>query len=162
MNALPLSFVNMKLVPEEMLAARMETVKTLSEDENESYMIGKDTETGEHYLHYAVRHLNVAAGGTEEVYHHLMPLGHDDVIAFAIGGPDYSYPGAWSRPYLRNGPNGGYVWYDPDGAAGEAVAYAAVAKRMRAKLEQFHRQGKGGEDEVKKLMEEIEKLFPPM
>jgi hypothetical protein len=157
----PVSFSNIRIVTEDMLADRLETVKALAEDSNEAYRVEKDTDTGEHYLHYAVRHLNVAAGGAEEVYHHLMPLEHDDVIALALGAPEFAYPGHWNRPYLRNGPNGGFVWYDPDGASEETARYDAIAGEIRAKLEAFRREGREGEEEVRQLMEQLDRLFQP-
>ncbi|WP_276351389.1 hypothetical protein [Cohnella caldifontis] len=155
----PVSFANLRVVSDDMLAERLETVKTLADEENEAYLVEKDKETGEHYLHYAVRHLNVAAGGAEEIYHHLMPLEHDDVIALALGAPEFAYPEFWNRPYLRNGPSGGYAWYDPSGAADNAEAYDGIAAEIRARLEAFHREGRGGEDEIKRLMDEMGRLF---
>ncbi|MBW5448157.1 hypothetical protein GE107_19035 [Cohnella sp. CFH 77786] len=157
----PVSLTNIRVVTEEMLQVRLETVKTLAEDENEAYLIEKDAETGEHYLHYAVRHVNVAAGGAEEAYHHLMPLEHDDVIALALGAQEYAYPGFWRRPYLRNGPGGGYAWYDPDGAPEEPGRYEAIAAEIRAKLEAFRHERRGGEEEVARLMEQVDRLFEP-
>jgi len=142
-----------------MLANRLVTVKTLAETENEAYMIEKDSETGEHYLHYAVRHLNVVAGGSEEAYHHLLPLEHDDVISLALGAPDFAYPDHWRRPYLRNGPSGGFVWYDPEGATAEGDRYAGIADEIRAKLQAFRQAGREGEAEVRLLMEELDRLF---
>jgi hypothetical protein len=142
---LPVSFTNLRIVTEEMLADRIKTIKTLAEDADEAYMIEKDAETGEHYLHYAVRHLNVAAGGAEEAFHHLMPLEHDDVIALALGVPDFTY----------------FVWFDPDGAGDQAGRFDAIAGDIRAKLEAFRQKGRGGEEDTKRLMEEIDRLFPP-
>jgi hypothetical protein len=159
MSGLPVSFANLRIVTEDILADRIETVKTLAEDDMEAYQIEKDKQTGDHYLHYAVRHLNVAAGGAEEVYHHLMPLEHDDVIALALGSPDYSYPANWTRPYLRNGPSGGFVWYDPDGAPSQTENYDEVAKQIREKLAGFREAGRNGPEEVERLMKEVDGLF---
>jgi hypothetical protein len=155
----PVSFANLRVVSDEMLAARLETVKSLAEQENEAYELVKDAETGEHYLHYAVRHLNVAAGGAEEHYHHLMPLEQDDVIVLALGAEEYLYPAYWNRPYLRNGPAGGYVWYDPSGAGDHPERYDALAAQIRERLEAFHREGRGGEEEIRRLMEEMGRLL---
>lgn len=157
----PVSLTNIRVVTEQMLADRLEPVKTLAEEENEAYRVMKDAETGEHYLHYAVRHLNVAAGGLEEVYHQLMPLEHDDVIALALGSPDFVYPAHWNRAYLRNGPNGGFVWYDPDGASAESNDYDAIAEEIRSRLVSFRKEGRGGENEVGRLMQDIERIFDP-
>lgn len=156
---LPVSFANLRIVTEDMLADRLESVKTLAEDDNEAYLIEKDVETGDHYLHYAVRHVNVAAGGAEEAYHHLMPLEHDDVIALALGEPGYAYPEHWKRPYLRNGPSGGFVWYDPDGAPEEAQQYDALAEQIRAKLTAFRDAGRSGNADIERLMKDVDDLF---
>jgi hypothetical protein len=158
---LPLSFTNLRLVPQDMLDARVETVKILQEEENETYRLVKDVPTGEHYLHYAVRHLNLAAGGTEEEFHHLMPLEHDDVIALALGAREFLYPQHWNKPYLRNGPHGGFVWYDPSGASAESVQYDSIAEEIRAKLEAFRREGRGGAEDMRRLMEDMDRLFRP-
>ncbi len=155
----PISFSRLRLVTDKMLAARLETVKVLDEKENDVYSVEKDKETGEHYLHYAVRHLNLAAGGAEEMYHHWMPIGHDDVIALALGAPEYTYPEHWLRPYLRNGPGGGYVWYDPDGAADDHERYESIAEDIRTKLDAFRKEGRSGEEDIRRLMDEIDRLF---
>jgi hypothetical protein len=152
----------MTFVPEDELHNRLAPVRVLEESDRELYRIVRDEATGEHYLHFAIRHLNVAAGGVEETFHHLLPLSHDDVIALALGDPAYRYPDAWQRPYLRNGPAGGYVWYDPAGAGeDEAATYERIAVQLRDKLLAFHREGRGGETEVRRLMEDIDRLFPP-
>jgi|HigsolmetaGSP12D_1036236.scaffolds.fasta_scaffold01125_6 hypothetical protein len=154
-------FSQMRVVPGELLEQRLEEVKKLAEDENEGYRIAKDKATGEHYLHLAVRHLNVAAGGAEELFHQLMPLEYDDVISLALGDGAYRFPEHWRRPFLRNGPDGGYVWYDPQGAEFDEAAYDAAAEAMKAKLLAFRRSGSRSEADVRKLLEEIDRLFPP-
>ncbi|MCC3373167.1 hypothetical protein [Cohnella sp. REN36] len=154
----PLS--SLKLVPETLLAERLAEVKALAEREHEMYRLLKDDLTGEHYLHYAVRHLNVAGGGAEEQYHHLLPLAHDDVISIALGESWPAYPEEWRAAYLRNGPGGGYVWYDPDGAAADAPAYEAAALTLRDKLLAFRQNGSPDEADVRRLLEETERLFP--
>jgi hypothetical protein len=158
---LPLSFTNLRLVPQEMLDARVETIKSLQEGENETYLLVKDVPTGEHYLHYAVRHLNLAAGGAEEEFHHLMFLEHDDVIALALGAQEFVYPEHWNKPYLRNGPYGGFVWYDPAGASEESAQFEAIAEEIRAKLQAFRREGRGGTEDVLRLMDDVDRMFRP-
>ncbi|TFE24882.1 hypothetical protein [Cohnella luojiensis] len=158
---LPLSFKQIRLVTQDELTRRMEPVKVLKEDALELYRIVKDNETGEHYLHYAVFHVHVAGGGAEEEYHHLLPLTHDDVIALALGAPLFEYPSEWSQPYLRNGPHGGFVWYDPGGAADEEADYAETEAYIREQLSAFRRQGVQGEEEVRKLLENMDKNLPP-
>lgn len=156
----PLSFKQLRFVTQDELTRRMESIKVLKEDTTELYRIIKDTEMGEHYLHYAVFHLHVAGGGVEEEYHHLLPLEHDDVIALALDSPLFEYPQQWDRPYLRNGPQGGFVWYDPEGLS-EEETYAETEAYIRAQLIAFHKQSDQGEDEVKRLFDKMDEQLPP-
>ncbi|MCD9020978.1 hypothetical protein [Cohnella silvisoli] len=158
---LPVSFTQLRIVSQDELTRRMEPIKALKEDVNELYRLVKDTETGEHYLHYAVFHLNVAGGGAEEEYHHLLPLEHDDVIALALGAPLFQYPGEWNCAYLRNGPDGGFVWYDPSGVSDNELKYAETEAYIREQLLAFRKSGAHGEEEVKRLLEEMDKHLPP-
>lgn len=158
---LPVSFTQLRVVPEEELNRRLQTVKVLKEEQTEMYRVAKDAETGEHYLHYAVYHLNVAGGGVEEEYHHLLPLEHDDVIALALGAEQFAYPQHWNHAYLRNGPHGGFVWYDPSGTGSDDQAYDEAADYIREKLLAFRRHGGQGEEDIKRLLEEMEKGLPP-
>jgi hypothetical protein len=158
---LPLSFSQLRIVSQDELSRRLEPVKVLVEDDAQLYRLVKDIETGEHYLHYAVFHLNVAGGGAEEEYHHLLPLEHDDVIALALGAPLFEYPQQWNRDYLRNGPHGGFVWYDPSGAVDDEHNYAETEAYIREQLINFRKQGAQGEEEVKRLLEEMDKRLPP-
>jgi hypothetical protein len=157
--SLPISLTNLRFVSEAVLSERLTRVKTLREQEHEGYFLEKDEETGEHYLHYAVRHIHLAGGGVEEYYHHLMPLSQDDVITLALGAAEYEYPTYWRKPYLRNGPEGGFVWFDPDGAPEQPDQYAQIADEIRARLTAFRQAGRQGEEEVKRLMEEMDRLF---
>lgn len=162
MSEAAVSLRRLSFVPEEELRRRLAPVRVLEESSQELYRIMQDEETGEHYLHFAIRHVDLAGGGAEETYHHLMPLSHDDVIALALGDPAYRYPDAWKRPYLRNGPAGGYVWYDPAGAGEEeAETYERIAEQLRDKLLAFRREGRRGGEEVRRLLEDIDRLFPP-
>jgi hypothetical protein len=158
---LPLSFTQLRIVTEVELLRRLETVKDLSEDATQLYRLVKDTETGEHYLHYAVFHLNLAGGGAEEEYHHLLPLEHDDVIALALGAPLFEYPHQWDQAYLRNGPHGSFVWYDPSGAMDGEENYAETEVYIREQLLAFRKQGAQGEEEVRRLLEKVDKRLPP-
>lgn len=153
------SLTALRFVPDNLLAARMSAVKELSATENEHYSLVKDTATGEHYLHFAARHLNIAAGSTEEYYHHFMPVEHDDVISLALGGDVPEYPGQWERPFLRNGPTGGYVWFDPDHMAEDAASYDAAAAQLREKLLAMKREGRTSEDDVRRLFEDVDRMF---
>lgn len=161
-TALPLSFTQMQLVNEDELTRRIETVKILSEQDGDHlYRLVKDAETGEHYLHYAVFHLNLAGGGEEEHYHHLLPVPHDDVIALALGAQWPEYPSQWESAYLRNGPHGGFVWYDPGGASLDEAAYEEAAAMLKEQLLEFRRSGMHGEEEIKRLFDTIERKLPP-
>jgi hypothetical protein len=53
------------------------------------------------------------AEGSEQSYHHLLPLSHDDVLGLMFNGEPYAYPDHWRKPFLRNGPEGYYIWFDP-------------------------------------------------
>ena len=50
----------------EALNARLTEIKELSRRDLEAYRLVQDPAFGDYYLHYAVRHLNLAAGGAEE------------------------------------------------------------------------------------------------
>ena len=158
---LPLSFTHMQLVSEGELTRRIVTVKLLREQDGELYRLVKDAETGEHYLHYAVYHLNVAGGGAEEHYHHLLPVPHDEIIAMALGSPWPEYPSQWQDAFLRNGPHGGFVWYDPNGATMDEAAYEAAAEMLKEKLFEFRRSGSRSEEDIKRLFDTIERKLPP-
>ncbi|RED60281.1 hypothetical protein [Cohnella lupini] len=158
---IPLSFKWIRLVSQEELMRRMEPVKILKEEENELYRVVKDQETGEHYLHFASYHLHIAGGAVDEEYHHLLPLEHDDVIALALGAPLYEYPEQWTHAYLRNGPDGGFVWYDPSGAATSEAEYAETEAFIREQLLAFRSKGNHEEEDVRRLLDAMEKRLPP-
>jgi hypothetical protein len=160
--SLPVSLVQLRLVSEDQLFNRMQHVKDLSEDELQLYRLVKDAETGEHYLHYATYHLNIAGGGAEEQFHHLLPLEHDDVIALALGGAVPEFPKEWDRAYLRNGPSGGYVWFDPSGMTQDEESYALTEAIIREQLLAFRNQDQQGEEQIKQLLEEMDRRLPPL
>ncbi|WJH34866.1 hypothetical protein N6H14_01435 [Paenibacillus sp. CC-CFT747] len=108
------SLSGLKLVPHHLLAERLETVRELKAGALESYEVMKDKGTGEHYLVYRYIHRDIAQGGEEENYHHLMPVDSDEVLSLLFGEQSYRYPEQWTKPYLRNGGQGdAYVWFDP-------------------------------------------------
>ncbi|TVY10100.1 hypothetical protein [Paenibacillus cremeus] len=148
-----------KKVPSESIAERLETVRALQEDGHEQYEIAKDRETGEHYLHYAYLHRNFAAvgpaAGQEEVFHQLMPLDSDDVLAIMFSDAPYTYPQHWQKPFLRNGPEGAYVWFDPSYAAEEAQN-EALGQELAEQLRRFKEAGQVSEDAVRKLLERLD------
>jgi hypothetical protein len=95
------------------LQDRLILVRELQSSESEGYDILKDQLTGEHYLHYAYLHIDVSQQGIEETFHHFMPISSDEVLALALGEGEFQYPQHWKEPYLRNGPEDHYVWFDP-------------------------------------------------
>lgn len=158
---LPLSFLQLRVVTQEELSRRIESVKELAQDATQLYRLVKDSETGEHYLHYGVFHINLAGGGAEEEYHHLLPLEHDDVIALALGAPLFEYPQQWNKPYLRNGPHGGFVWYDPSGVIDAEQIFTDTEANIKQQLIAFRERGELSEEAVKRFLEEMDKQLPP-
>jgi hypothetical protein len=150
------SLQNLKKVSSELLEQRLETVRELSRSETELYEIAKDRLTGEHYLHYSYLHRNLADTGAEEVFHQLLPLETDDVLAVLFGEQPYKYPHHWHKPFLRNGPEGFYVWFDP-GYLDEHQQSEEIGKQLKAKLQQFKARGKIDEEAVRKLLEELDR-----
>ncbi|MCR8641347.1 hypothetical protein NV379_01640 [Paenibacillus sp. N1-5-1-14] len=150
------SFLNEVKVDASNLEARLEVVKELLDANHEYYSIVKDSQTGEHYLHYAYIHLNVADAGSEEQFHHLMPIDADDVIGFMFGEQPYTYPANWTRAFLRNGPSGFYVWFDPDHDA-NYDANEELGAQIATKLREFKQTGATNEDEVRQLLQELDK-----
>ncbi|KIL40179.1 hypothetical protein SD70_15265 [Gordoniibacillus kamchatkensis] len=150
------SFQAMAKVPAEWLAERLETVRELKRDDLELYEIAKDRDTGEHYLHYAYVHRDFTSGaGAEETFHQLMALSSDDVLGLLFENEPYSYPDHWHRAFLRNGPEGFFVWFDPVPAAEEAEADAA-GRELRDKLLRFKQSGVYDEQAVRKLFKELD------
>jgi len=144
-----------QVVPGELLERRIEEVRELEASETERYGIVKDTVTGEHYLHYRYVHRDVAAGGAASAYHQLMPIDNDEVLGFLFNGDAFRYPEAWRRPYLRNGPDDQYVWFDPSPAL-EADEAEREAARIRETLLAFKRKGEFGEKDVERLLRELD------
>lgn len=151
------SFREMASVAGGELERRLSGVRELEQSETESYRVVKDEETGEHYLHYRYIHRHVAEGGAEEAFHQLMPLSSDDVLELLFSGAEFRYPAAWARPFLRNGPDGEYIWYDPrpsfEGADEEAER---EAEKLRAALAEFKRKGRFAAEDVERLFRELD------
>ena len=63
----------------------------------------------------------------------MLPLETDDVLAMVLGEQEYTYPDNWLRPYLRNGPDNQYVWFDPEGMedTGEQERIAVSPAKLR-------------------------------
>jgi len=149
------SFSGMDKVSGDLLQQRMKTVKELHADEFESYDIMKDEETGEHYLHYAYLHRDVAAGGAEEQYHQLLPIDSDDVLGILFSDQGYRYPEHWKKAFLRNGPSGAYVWYDP-GDEDELRQSEQIGLDIAEKLKQLRASGNFDEEAVKRWLKNLE------
>jgi hypothetical protein len=150
-----ISFLNQKKIANDLLQERIISVKELKQDELEMYEIAKDTATGEHFLHYSYLHRNLADSGEPEVYHQLLPLESDDVLGFIFGEQDYTYPQQWKRPFLRNGPDGFFIWFDPDQEE-ERSKNEAYGALISDKLKKFKEIGTLNEDSVRKLLEELD------
>jgi hypothetical protein len=149
------SWKSLRQVPQDMLQERIETIKPLNDDSNELYEIVKDRETGDHYLHYAYKHLHVS-DGSEETFHQLLPLESDDVLGLIFGEQQYRYPEHWTKAFLRNGPDGSYVWFDPSELQEEA-GKQRKAEDMVDIMRTFKSTGQVDEESVKKMLEEIER-----
>ncbi|MEB3101580.1 hypothetical protein [Ferviditalea candida] len=152
------SLANMKLVSQEVLEERLESVKTLREDSMEFYEIMKDRLTGEHYLHYSYVHINVQAGGHRETYHHFLPLSSDDVLEMLFGDRPYEDSGVWNRLFLRNGPEGSYVWFDPVEEQ-EYQKNAEIGSNIRDTLVRFKQRGQYDENATRTMLENLERLL---
>ncbi|MCM3271559.1 hypothetical protein [Paenibacillus elgii] len=154
------SWSSRKRIPGEEIGERLDSVRVLKEDGLELYEIAKDKATGEHYLHYAYLHRNLAAipagpeAVQEESFHHLMPLESDEVLVFLFGEASYDYPAHWSKPFLRNGPEGDYVWFDPGYAAAEAE-HEAIGRDIAEQLALFKQAGDVSEQKVRELLERL-------
>jgi hypothetical protein len=118
----------------------------------------KDRITGEHYLHYAYLHRSFTSpDSAEESFHYLLPIESDDVLGILFGEQGFTYPKHWQHAFLRNGPIGYYVWYDPAGEVEEAESIA-MAKEISERLLRFKQENSGTPEEVGRLMEEFERL----
>ncbi len=151
------SFKEQKAVSLEELQDRLEIVKELKETDTEAYYIRKDRETGEHYLHYSFLHLNVAEGGTEELFHHLLPVESDDVLSYIFEEKPYTYPDDWKGRYLRTGEEG-MVWFESH-PGDDYEHYAAKGQEAQQKLEAFKQAGAYDDDAIRKLLSDMEKMF---
>jgi len=152
------SFKLMKSVSPSELKERVETIKDVSQNETEAYEVIRDKVTGEQYLHYAYLHINIAAGGEKEVYHHLLPIENDQVLDIIINGEVYTYPGDWQIPYLRSGPEGSLVWFDPSDLK-EDKEEERTALEIQEKLAEYKDKGNLDDESLKKMLQEIEDLW---
>lgn len=151
------SFKDMKLIPDELLAERIELVQKLEEQETDGYEIVKDKLTGEHFLHYYYMQLNLGGAGEEEMYYQLMPIDHDEVLRLVFEKTDYQYPDHWKTSFLRNGPDGQYIWFSPDYAL-EFDESVKLGQDIAEKLKQFKQAGVNDEQAIRKLWDELDDL----
>jgi hypothetical protein len=149
------SFKEQKILASDTIAERIETIKELTQHELEQYEVVKDKETGEHYLHYSYLHRNLSGTGETEVYHQLLPLESDDVLGLIFGEQGYSYPDHWKVSFLRNGPDGFYIWFDPSYDA-ERLENERIGEQLVDKLNQFKQTGAIDEESVRKLLKDLE------
>ncbi|WP_047150338.1 hypothetical protein [Aneurinibacillus tyrosinisolvens] len=152
------SFKEAKAIPHEELQKRLEETKELLVKENERYAIVKDSETGEHYVRYTLRHLNLLEGGVEEVYDHLLPIETDDVIAVALGEQEYEYPKHWNQMYLRGSDGEPYLWFDPSGV-GEGIDDERAGRELSSMLDDFKKDKKFDEDSIRSLFKRIDDML---
>jgi hypothetical protein len=158
MNYSPDSLQRLKQIAADLVQERMEFVKELETDNLTGYSIMKDRVTGEHYLHYAYMHRSFnSREPAEESFHYLLPIESDDVLGMMFGEQGFTYPEHWQQAFLRNGPLGTYVWYDPSGEMEEAES-VAMAQQIQERLLRFKQESSGSPEDVGRLMEEFERL----
>ncbi len=145
----------MTLVSGEELEQRLSEVRILEQSESERYAIVKDDPTGEHMLQYSYIHRDIAEGGAEQLYRHLLPIDSDAVLGILFSEQPYRYPDAWKKPFLRNGPDNNYVWFDPMPAF-EGDEDEAYAKALREKLLEFKKRGAYDAASVEKLFRDLD------
>jgi hypothetical protein len=161
MSDSPDSLQRLKQVAADLVQERLQLVKELGSDKLSGYTLMKDRITGEHYLHYAYMHRSFnSREPAEESFHYLLPIESDDVLGILFGEQGYTYPEHWRHAFLRNGPIGTYVWYDPDGEVGEEES-AAMAREIQERLQQFKQESTGSPEEVARLMAEFDRLRRP-
>lgn len=151
------SFRSMKLVHQDLLQNRIQVIKLLKESDLESYNIVKDTESGEHYIHYVYMHIDVKGSGEKELFHQFLPIENDDVLGLLFNEDPYEYPERWTHSFLRGGPNEGYVWFDPS-INNEYEDMEAIAQHMAQRLKAFKEKGAFDKDSVQKLLDDIDRL----
>lgn len=132
----------------------LEKIKELEQSEFETYSIVKNRETGDHYLHYFLSHLNLSAGGRRDDYDYFLPLDSDEVLGLMFGEQPFHFPDHWRNPYLRSGNDNRLIPFDPSENY-DLEEDAAAELAMLAQLEQFKEQWMNAEN---MSAEEKEKL----
>ncbi|NQX64654.1 hypothetical protein HQN90_00805 [Paenibacillus alba] len=149
------SLSTLQKISAETIEARITAVKELLQTELDLYEVSKDVETGEHYLHYAYMHRDFSNTGEPESFHYLLPIDSDDVLGMIFGEQGYAYPEHWQKPFLRNGPEGFYIWFDPAHEL-EQSEDEAIAANLLSKLRAFKEHGNPDPEAVRKLLEELD------
>ncbi|RXT05667.1 hypothetical protein [Ammoniphilus sp. CFH 90114] len=152
------SFKDNKVISYEEFKSRVEMVKELKKTDADAYFLYKDTNTGEHYIYYTYKHLDLAEGGEEQTFHHLLPVGNDDVLEVLFEDKAYDFPEQWKVAYLRSGAEGNLVWFNPE-EADLLAHYEAKANVAKDKLAGFKEAGEYGDDAIRKLLEDMDKMF---
>ncbi|NEW06508.1 hypothetical protein GK047_10845 [Paenibacillus sp. SYP-B3998] len=142
-------------IASETLASRIISVKELLKTELDMYEVAKDQLTGEHYLHYAYMHRDFTQTGEPESFHNLLPIDSDDVLGFIFGEQAFAYPEHWLKPFLRNGPEGFYIWFDPTHEV-EHQHDEVIAADLLQKLKEFRENGALDSDSVRKLLADLD------
>jgi hypothetical protein len=140
---------------------RLETVKQLADSDFETYAVVKDRKSGQHYLHYAFRHINLSEGGRRDEYDHFLPLSSDDVLGILFGEQPYRFPDHWRTPYLRSGNDNRLMPFDPrenhdldDDARTEQEVFAKLLAYKEA-----WRESDDPETLTRRLLGEIDRLL---
>lgn len=156
MVKLEASLSQQQKISAETIASRIISVKDLLQTELDLYEVSKDVETGEHYLHYAYMHRDFTNTGEPESFHYLLPIDSDDVLGIIFGEQGYAYPEHWHRSFLRNGPQGFYIWFDPSHEE-EQSEDEEIAADLLKKLRAFHEHGAVDPDAVRQLLDDLDK-----
>ncbi|MED0680481.1 hypothetical protein [Aneurinibacillus thermoaerophilus] len=147
-----------KVIMSEELEERLENVQELRKEEYETYVLVKDRTTGEHYVRYTQRHLNIMEGGVEEVFDHLLPVSTDDVLAIVFGEQDYTYPTEWKQKYLRGSNVDPYVWFDPTDLPADPND-DSLGKEIYGMLETFKAKKNFDDQAIAKLFKQIDDML---
>lgn len=139
-------------------ASCLETIKELSHSEFEMYSIVKHRETGDHYLHYFLSHINLSEGGRRDDYHHFLPLDSDDVLGLMFGEQEYRFPDYWRRPYLRSGNDNRLIPFDPSENY-DLEEEAAAELAMLQQLTQFKQQWMNAENQSAEEKEKLTRAY---
>lgn len=152
---MPEAFEQMKKVSKATWEDRTETVQELERSDTQRYALVKDTETGQHYLLYTMEYRNLQEGGEIETIDHIMPVNHDDVLAYVFQEEAYDFPDAWNKAYLRTGEGENLIWFDP--------AYLeedeAIGQDIQDSIRKLNQQGDADPDTIRRFFKNIDNTF---